>query len=253
MTEDSLIGKTALITGSAQRIGRETALTLADAGINIIIHYRHSKDEAHELKDELKRRGVRAWTLEADLSHAKEYQTLIHRAYDTAGSIDILINNASEFPMDSLDNITFDSLTTGMEINAWAPFILCRLFVEQAKSGKIINMLDSRLSGYDWTHVSYILSKHVLGVLTRMMAVKYAPEFTVNGIAPGLILPPPGKDESYIDRMVHTVPLQKHGNPEDVSDAILYLLKSDFVTGQVIYVDGGRHLKEYVVERPELE
>ena len=92
--------------------------------------------------------------------------------------------------------------------------------------------------------MAYVLSKQMLATLTMMCALEFAPGFTVNGVAPGLILPPAGKDENYLDRLARSVPLRKHGGPGDIADAVLYLLKSDFVTGQIIYVDGGRHLLE---------
>ena len=132
-----------------------------------------------------------------------------------------------------------------MEVNAWVPFILSRTFAERVGRGKIINLHDSRLKGYDLAHAGYILSKHVLAAMTRMMALEFAPNVTVNAVAPGLILPPPDKDESYLQSLVHTVPLQRHGEPQDIADAVAFLIQSDFITGQVIYVDGGRHLHEY--------
>ena len=129
-------------------------------------------------------------------------------------------------------------------MNAWAPFALSRDFVRLAERGKIVNLLDTRITGYDRAHVAYVLSKKMLSALTMMSALEFAPSFTVNGVAPGLILPPEGKDESYLDVLAKSVPLRKHGGPGDIADAVLYLLKSDYVTGQVIYVDGGRHLGE---------
>jgi NAD(P)-dependent dehydrogenase (short-subunit alcohol dehydrogenase family) len=105
-------------------------------------------------------------------------------------------------------------------------------------------MLDSRIAGLDMSHVAYILSKRALAALTEMMAVEFAPGIAVNGVAPGLILPPPGKDEAYLDELAKGLPLKRHGNPGDIADAVMYLLRSDFVTGQVIFVDGGRRLLE---------
>lgn len=241
-----LRGKTALITGAAKRIGRETALTLAAEGVNIIIHYNRSSEESEALCEEIRRTGVQAWMVQADFSQPQEYETLFDRALDAAGSIDMLINNASIFPLDSLDTMTLQSLMTNMEINAWVPFTLSRAFARRVGQGKIVNMLDSRTKGYDWKHVAYMMSKHVLDQLTRMMALEYAPNITVNGVAPGLILPPPGKDMSYLEQLRDTVPLKRHGGPQDIADAILFLLRNDFITGEVIFVDGGRHLQEYL-------
>lgn len=239
-----LRGLTAIVTGAAKRIGREVALELGSEGVNVVIHYSGSEDDAKSLKAELDAKGVKAWTLQADFSKGG-YDGFIERALGLAGKVDILVNNASIFPRNTLDEITFEGLVANIQINAWAPFVLSRDFAGLIKKGKIINMLDSRLSGYDWTHVEYILSKHVFAELTKMTAVQYAPDITVNGVNPGLILPPPGKDQSYLEKLNSTVPLKKHGNTQEIAAAILYLLKTEFLTGEVINVDGGRHIMEY--------
>jgi pteridine reductase len=241
----NLKGETALITGAAKRIGRETALTLADQGVNVVIHFNRSDSEARRLAELLQLKGVKVWTVQADFRRSDEYQTLIERAQQAAGGLDILINNASIFPLETLKDLTWSELSANMEVNAWVPFVLSRQFAERIGRGKIVNLHDSRLKGYDWTHVGYILSKHVLAAMTRMMALEFAPNITVNAVAPGLILPPPGKDESYLQNLVHTVPLQRHGEAQDIADAVAFLVRSDFITGNVIYVDGGRHLHEY--------
>jgi len=242
---DDLRGMTALVTGAAKRIGGAISIGLAREGANVVLHYRGSGIEAKRLQGEIAALGVRSWLIEADFEKPKEYGTLIERAIETAGGLDLLVNNASLFPVDTLATVTFDGLTRIMQVNAWVPFVLGRDFVRLVGHGKIVNLLDSRTNDFDWTHVAYILSKHVLQVLTRASALQFAPNITVNAVAPGLILPPPDKDESYIERLVHTVPLKRRGSPDDIAEAVIYLLKSDFLTGQVISVDGGRHLKEY--------
>ncbi len=253
MGTGDLRGKTALITGAGKRIGREIAITLAAEGANIVIHYNTSAEEAQNLQEELASRGSKAWVIKADLAKAEEYESLVARARECAGgALDFLINSASVFPPSTLETVSLKDITTPLELNAWAPFVLSRDFarsVAQGKSaggasGAIVNLLDTRVGGYDWNHVGYILSKHALWVLTRMCAVAFAPRVTVNGIAPGLILPPPGRDESYLEGLVSTVPLKRHGGPKDIAEAVVYLLKSDFITGEVIHVDGGRHLLE---------
>ncbi len=240
-----LRGQTALVTGAAKRIGAAISLALAREGANVVVHHRHSTGEAQKLKDTITALGVDCWLVEADFEKPDEYQTLIERAIATAGKLDILVNNAALFPADSLDKLTLESLVQNIEVNAWVPFTLSRDFARLIQHGKIVNLVDSRTHDFDWTHVAYILSKHLLDVLTRVTALKYAPNITVNGVNPGLILPPPDKDMSYIERLTYTVPLQRYGEPEHIADAVIYLLKSDFVTGEIINVDGGRHLKEY--------
>ena len=242
---DDLRGKTALVTGGAKRIGGAISLALAREGANVVLHYNRSADEAKRLQGEVAALGVACRLLKADFGRPAEYEMLIARAIEAAGSLDILVNNASIFPADTLATITFEGLVQNVQVNAWAPFVLCRDFAHLVGRGKIVNLVDSRTNDFDWTHVSYILSKHLLAVLTRAAALQFAPETAVNGVAPGLILPPHGKDESYVERLTHTVPLKRRGSPEDVAEAVIYLLKSDFLTGEVINVDGGLHLKEY--------
>lgn len=239
----SLQGQTALVTGAAKRLGRQTALALAEEGVHVVVHYRHSEEEAREVCRELARRGVHSWALQADLENREESETLIARACEQAGPLDILVNSASLFPPHTLENVTFEAVMQNLAVNAWAPFVLSRAFAQQSRPGKIINLLDARLTSYDWSHVAYFWSKQVLAVLTRMTALEYAPLVTVNAVAPGLILPPPGEDGRFLKRMAEKVPLKRQGRAEDIAAAILFLLRSDFITGQVIYVDGGQHLK----------
>lgn len=235
---------TALVTGAAKRIGRQIAIALAEEGANIVVHYRASTKEALELCSHLAEYRVRSWPVKADFENPEEYETLIQRSVEAAGWLDILINSASIFLPGTLKDLDFEGLMKGMKVNAWAPFVFIRDFARTVGQGKVVNLLDTRIIGYDWSHVGYILGKHALYTLTRMAAVEFAPHITVNAVAPGLILPPPGKDEDYLNWLANRVPLKKHGKASDISEAVIYLLKSDFVTGQVIYVDGGRHLKE---------
>jgi len=240
-----LRGKTALITGAAKRIGRETALALAKEGCSVAVHYRSSVDEARELVAQLEAKGVSAWAVKADFEKLEDVETLIKRTLEMSGGLDILVNNASIFPQNTLDSMTFHDVALNMHVNAWVPFALSRDFAREIGRGKIVNLLDSRIEDYDWSHTAYMISKHALAAFTNMTALAYAPEIAVNAVAPGLILPPPGKDIGYIEAMRDTLPLRKHGDPRDVADAVVYLAKSEFLTGEVIFVDGGRHLREY--------
>mgnify|MGYP002682537298 CR=1 FL=1 len=132
-----------------------------------------------------------------------------------------------------------------MAIDAWAPFAIARKFADHPHARHIINMLDTRISSnYDWQHFAYNAAKYTFGLFNRMMAVKFAPEIQVNAVAPGLILPPEGKSLSYLEGLKGALPMKKIGAPEYVADAVLYLPRTEFTTGQVIYVDGGRHLRE---------
>lgn len=241
-----LHGETAIVTGAARRIGRAISTALGEAGANVVIHDHQSlQGECENLCDEIDRFGVKTWIVTADFEDPSDSATVIERALKAAGNLDMLVNSAAIFVADTLKDADFKNLMSHMQINAWAPLILSREFARLVMKGKIINLLDTRISGYDWRHVSYILSKHVLHILTKMTALEFAPGITVNGLAPGLILPPSGKDMSYLNNLAETVPLKRHGGPEDIVDAVLFLLKSDFITGQVINIDGGRHLMEH--------
>ncbi len=241
----SLRGRVALITGASKRIGRALAITLAEEGVNIVAHDRRSLEaETAKVCGEVEDCGARSWKVIADLEKPEEYESLVARALQEAGSLDILINNASLFLPNTLIDVGWKDVTHHLHVNAWAPFVLSREFSRLASRGKIINILDTKISGHDRAHVAYILSKHTLSILTKMCALEFAPGMTVNAVAPGLILPPAGKDEAYLDKLAQTVPLKRHGGPDDITGAVLYLLRSDFVTGQTIYVDGGRHLLE---------
>lgn len=239
---ERLTGKTALITGASKRLGREIALALAAEGVGTVLHHNRSVREADELREQITGQGVPAWTLAGDLADPETAEGLVARAVEIAGPLDILINNASVFDPGNLEQVAFEDLRLNAAINAWAPFVLSRAFAAQKREGAIVNLLDSRLRGYDFGHVAYILSKHLLEVLTCMTALEWAPRVRVNAVAPGLVLPPPGRDSSYLEALSSSLPLKRHGKARDVAQAVLFLIRSEFITGQVIYVDGGRHL-----------
>ncbi len=248
MSVGELKGRVALVTGAAKRIGRSIALGLACAGVDVIIHYNSSGAEAEAVKSELLSFGVNAEVLQADFSVDGEAERLIEAAFKLDNRLDLLVNSASIFPANTLGDITLSDLNTNMLVNAWAPFALSRSFAARVESGGIVNLLDSRITDFDYSHAAYHLSKHQLALLTRFSAMEFAPSVAVNGVAPGLVLPPVGYDGSagsgYMERAAEGLPLKKHGAPEDVSEAVLFLLSSSFITGQIIYVDGGRHVRE---------
>lgn len=239
----SLEGKTALITGAAKRLGRVIALALADRGANIVVHYNHSRPEAEELADSLRSKNRRAWALGADLQRPDEVARLADAAVSLNDGVHVLINNASIFPGGRIEDATREDLLTNLQVHAFAPLDLSRRLTGKGGCRQIVNMLDTRIVDLDREHAAYHISKRVLFTLTRMLAMELAPDVTVNAVAPGLILPPPGKDESYLQRLAHTNPLQRHGEVADIARAVLFLLDSPFITGQVIFVDGGRHMK----------
>jgi len=248
---EELKGKSALVTGAALRIGRAVALALADHGVNVVVHYRNSKADAEKVAADIHARGAQAWTVRGDLAEPAEVEAIFRSAVAAAGPLDILVNSASMFPKDTLRAAPLESFFENINVNALAPLVLARRFagafaplVEgKGRRGAIINFLDSRITDYDSAHTAYHLSKIALFALTRMLSLEYAPQVRVNAVAPGLILPPPGEDESYLERLASTNPLNTFGGLSDITEAVLFLLRSDFVTGQVLFVDGGRHMR----------
>jgi len=241
--DHTLVGRWALVTGGARRIGRAISLGLGSAGVNVAVHHHASPEAAAEVVKELHHVGVEACTVQADLDLPEQAAGLVQQAVDAGGPLDIVINSASIFPETTLAEMTLDEVDRNVRINAWAPFRVSRDFAALQRTGVIVNILDSRMLLNDSKHVAYHLSKRMLFTLTRMMAMELAPRIRVNAVAPGPILPPQGKDEAFVERVAALNPMQKWGEPEQVAEAVEFLLKCDFVTGQVLFVDGGLHLK----------
>ena len=238
-----LHGKTALVTGAAKRLGRACALALASQGTNVVIHYNASAEEAETVAETCRSSGARAWIVQTDLAEPDEVVDLFELITENWGPLDVLINNASVFEPGRIADLALEELARNVRVNAFAPLALARALAAQKRPGAVVNFLDCRIVGGDPDHAAYHLSKRMLFTITRMLALELAPEVRVNAVAPGLILPPTGEDDGYLRRLAHTNPLNRHGSEKDVTDAVLYLLHSDFVTGQVLYVDGGRHMK----------
>lgn len=242
----TLKNKTALVTGSAKRIGASVSRRLAKEGVNIIVHYRNSKEEACELVKELESYNVKAKALYGDFSDldGAAVDSFFTEAKSLTGSVDILINSASIFPETKLQDMTAKDITDNVTVNSILPFALSKAFYNalDSEAGVIINFLDTKIKSYDFKHSAYILSKHMLANLTAMTAIDFAPKVRVNAVAPGLVLGPAGTGDDYLGKLKDTVPLKSFGSAEDINEAVVFLIKSDFITGQVVYVDGGAHI-----------
>lgn len=246
--DNSLAGKTALVTGAAKRVGRAVALALAGQGASVAVHYHRSEREAVEVCDEIRRSGGSAWPVQGNIGATDQVERIFREAVAQGGRIDILINNASIFKQDTIWDVTEESVLPNLRLHALAPLTLARALAGQGGQGHIVNLLDTRVTMYDREHASYHISKRVLLTLTRMLALELAPQIAVNAVAPGLILPPAGEDESYLQKLVYTNPLKRHGGPQDVVEAVLFLVGSRFITGQILYVDGGYHMKGHTYD-----
>ncbi|MFP6581970.1 MAG: SDR family oxidoreductase [Candidatus Hydrogenedentota bacterium] len=240
--------QTVLITGGARRLGKSISEHLGAKGYRVIIHHDQSGDEAQQLADLINEGGGDAHCVQAHLSDETSCKNLAVTVRKSFGDIHHLINNASIFPEDTLNTLNADSIQENFNINTLVPLFLARTLHESGTLATVTNLLDTRIQDYDRQHVSYHLSKRALQSLTAMMALEWAPEVRVNGIAPGLILPPEGQTEEHLEALRHTNPLNHIGNPLEVSETIDFLISNPSITGQIIYIDGGRHLKGRVYE-----
>ena len=242
-----LAGKTALVTGGAVRLGRALVVALARAGCDVVIHYNRSAGPAETAREEAEGCGVAAHAVGADLAEPGAPERLIAAAIERFGRLDILVNSAASFPArDTLEGsgaAEFDALVA---VNLRAPYLLCRAFAaahRPGEPGRIVNILDARVRRAGADHPVYRLTKRALWALTENLALALAPDVTVNAVALGAILPPPGEDEAYLERLAaERVPLRRPGSPEVVADNVLHLLRQDFVTGAVLRLDGGEFL-----------
>ena len=243
MKEESLSGRVVLITGAARRVGRLFALGCAQAGADVVIHHGHSPEQAAETRDEIRALGRRAWVVAADLAQPAEAVALITRANQFA-PLYALVNSAAIFEPLSLSETTLPAWERHLAINLTTPFLLSQAFAEQLPEGAqgcIVNILDWRALHPSADHFPYTVSKAALAALTSSLAVALAPRITVNGLALGAVLPPADGGDS--PEVIRKVPLGRWSETPEVQEALVFLLGgASYVTGEIIHVDGGRHL-----------
>lgn len=237
--------RSALVTGAARRIGRAISEELARQGFALAIHYHGSQGPAEELAREIIARGGKAVTLKADLSDESAVLPLIDRAAELLGPIGCLVNNASVFERDSIQDADRNSWDRHMEANLRAPFVLMQRFAAAlpgTASGCIINLLDQRVWNLTPHFVSYTVSKAALWTLTQSMALAMAPRVRVNGIGPGPALPSPRQTDAQFERQCAGLPLRRGTSPAEIAEAVRFILAAPSMTGQMIALDGGQHL-----------
>lgn len=234
--------KYALVTGGAQRIGRSIVLALSSMGYSIALHYNHSEKNAREIAGEVEKQGNQCEIFSADLSQGNAGSLLVKAAFERFPGLSLLVNNASVFERSTLLKTTEDLFDRQMNLNFKAPLLLSRDFCRSCSDGQIINILDTKVAHNQFQYFAYTLSKKALAEFTKMAALELAPHIRVNGIAPGPILPPKDEDENYLQSLAKKIPLQRSGNPELITHSLRFLLENDYITGQIIYVDGGDHL-----------
>jgi len=237
--------KWVLITGGAKRIGAMIARTLHDEGMNLIIHYNTSSDDANKLCAEINSSRVdSAIAIGANLTNQSEVDHLIPEIIKQTGQLDVLINNASTFYRTPIEDITLDDWDNLVGTNLKAPLFLCKHAAPYLKESKgcIVNMIDIHAKKPLKNHPIYGPAKSGLAMLTRSLARDLAPDVRVNGIAPGMILWPENEPSDEIKQtVIDQIPLKRSGDPEDIANAALFLItQANYMTGQIISVDGGR-------------
>ncbi|MCG2582989.1 SDR family oxidoreductase [Massilia sp. TS11] len=239
---------TVLITGAGKRLGAAIAAHLAREGWNLLLHYKHSRDEAEALADELATaHGIQAGTIQADLGNAADVDGLIGRCVQQLGAAPFgLINNASVFDYDTIDTLDSATWHAAMDINAFAPVLLARRLSEalDGRPGCVLNILDQKLSNLNPDYFSYTVSKMALEGATRLLARALAPKgVRVCGVAPGISLPSGDQTQEEFEQAHKITPLGRSSTPGDIAAALAYLLKAEAVTGQILTVDGGQHMQ----------
>ena len=237
-----LRGTTALVTGSAHRVGKAIALGLAARGCNLLLHFHSSSDAAKATVSEIEQLGVRVKPVRGDLR--TDPGTVIAAAADLA-PVRVLVNCAAVFPEDRLLDLTAAAWEQTVAVNLTAPVFLTQEFARALPAdldGGVVNISDWRTLRPYPDHFSYTVAKGGLDTFTRAAAVGLAPRIRVNAVALGAILPPQGKDSAYLKTLAQRIPLQRVGGTEPVVAAVIALLENDFITGEIVRVDGGAHL-----------
>lgn len=241
-----LHGKTALVTGGGVRIGRTLTLTLAQAGADVFINYHRSAAGAEAVAAESRALGVRAWPIQADVGDPEALARLVQTVEESAGGVDVLVNSASPFIRAHLHETTLETWRAVLGALLDGPFLLCRAFAPgmvARGSGLIVNLLDQSAFKPSAAYFAHTVGKTGLLGMTRALAADLAPAVRVNAIVPGPVLPPPDFTPEQEARIAEATLLRRWGAPDDVARALRYLVEADYVTGEVLFVDGGEALK----------
>lgn len=236
----------ALVTGAGRRIGRAICLALANDGWAIAVHYFRSARESEDLVNDIMERGGRAVAIAADLADETAVRGLVPGVAERLGPVTCLVNNASVFEPDDVVTATPESWRRHLDVNLRAPFFLIQSFADEIpgdQTGHVINILDERVWNLTPHFASYTVSKTGLWTLTQTCAVALAPRIRVNGIGPGPTLPSPRQSPEQFESQRASTPLGRGTTPDEIASAVRFILSSPAMTGQMIVLDGGQHLK----------
>lgn len=236
--------RVALVTGGARRLGAAFSRALARRGFHVAVHHRQSHAEAEALVREIERAGGSAQTFVADLAAADAPAALVREVASTCGRLDVLVNSAANMLRTPVGSVTVGQWDEIFALNVRAPFFAAQAAAGvMGEGGLIVNIAD--LAAFEtWGgYIPHGMSKAAVVQMTRALARSLAPAIRVNAIAPGVVLLPEGWEDASAQRLASTTPLRRLGGPDDVVHALEYLLDASFVTGEVLVVDGGRHVR----------
>ena len=233
-----------IITGAATRIGAAIARKLSKPGKEIIIHYNKSKLKAENLKKDLQKKGVKVYLIKGDLSKEKDVYKVVKYAKSKLGYFDCLVNNASIFENDKLENFSTDGWGKHLRTNLRTPALLSREFAKniKGKNNNIINIIDQRVFKLTPYFFSYTISKTGLYTLTKTSAMSLAPYIRVNGIAPGPTIKNKRQSEKHFKRQYLSTPLKKQVDVEEICNAVDFFIRNRSITGQILAIDSGQNL-----------
>lgn len=236
------MSNTAIITGGSKRIGRSIALTLAELGYDIALHYNRSRKDALNTQAKIRDFGVKCEIFKADLSDPSQASGLIKDVKKKMPGLELLVNNASVFKEKRFLDVKEKDFDNEFNINFKSPFFLSQQFAKNVSGGMIINLLDARVSKIHTAHFVYNLTKNSLMHLTLMLAKELGPEIRVNAICPGPVLPAPGENIRQLKKIAAKTPLKKIGDTSYINSGVKYLVENKFITGEMLFIDGGQHL-----------
>src|SRR5581483_11255230 len=239
-----LRGRTAVVTGSAVRIGREICLQLAQRGANVVVNYRSSATSAADLVERLTELGVRALAIQGDVSRSQDIRRISEETRAAFGSVDVLVNNASIYPKTPIATLTEEQWDESIAVNLKGPFLCCLEFgrrMAEGDGGAIVNLADWAAYRPYESYLPYLTAKGGIVTMTKAFARELAPKVRVNAIAPGPIAPPLDLSADEVEEARAGTLLGRWGSPRDIAAATLFLIEgSDFITGAILPVDGGR-------------
>ena len=240
-----LRGRVALVTGAGRRVGRAIALALAAREMRVAVHFHSSAGEAEETARLARAAGAPdAWTISADLRNASACARLIDEVADRGKALDVLVNSAAEMHRTPFETVSPEEWDDIMALNLKSPFFCSQAAARRMTEGAVIVNIADLAALETWPeYIPHGISKAGVMQMTRALAKRLAPRIRVNAVVPGAVLLPEHWTKEDADRLVRTTPLARLGAPEDVAHAVIYLLESDYVTGDAIVVDGGRHLR----------